>query len=156
MTNPAGAGIQLMGVFREADILKVANVLKQLGAKRAMVVSGHDRMDEISLSSPTDVAELKNNEIISYQISPEDFGIKKAGLETLKGGSPENNAKIILEILNGSAGPKTDIVLLNAGAVIYLSGKADSMKSGIETAREAIFSCKAKNKLEQLIKISNS
>jgi anthranilate phosphoribosyltransferase len=113
-------------------------------------------MDEISLSSPTDVVELKNGEIISYQISPEDFGIKKAGLETLKGGSPDDNAKIILEILNGSAGPKTDIVLLNAGAVIYLSGKADSIKSGIEMAREAISSGKAKNKLEQLIKISNS
>jgi len=100
MTNPAGAGHQLMGVFREADILKVANVLKKLGAKRAMVVSGHDRMDEISLSSPTDVAELKNG-------------------------------------------------------VIYLSGKADSIKSGIKMAKEAISSGEAKKKLEQLIKISN-
>jgi len=156
MTNPAGAGIQLMGVFREADILKVANVLKKLGAKRAMVVSGHDGMDEISLSSPTDVAELKNGEIISYQISPEEFGIKSAPLETLKGGSPEDNAKIIFEILNGTVGPKTDIVLLNAGAVIYLSGKADSIKSGIEMAEEAISSGMAKKKLEQLVKISNS
>jgi len=155
MTNPAGAGHQLMGVFREADILKVANVLKKLGAKRAMVVSGHDRMDEISLSSPTDVAELKNGEIISYQISPEKFGIESASLETLKGGSPEDNAKIILEILRGADGPKTDIVLLNAGAVIYLSGKADSIKSGIKMAKEAISSGEAKKKLEQLIKISN-
>ena len=156
MTNPAGAGIQLMGVFREADIKKVAAVLKKLGAKRAMIVSGHDGMDEISLSSPTDVAELKNNEIITYQISPEDFGIKNAPVESLKGGTPEENAKIILGILNGTAGPKTDIVLLNAGAVIYLSGKSDSIKSGIEMAGQSISSGEAARKLEQLIKISNS
>jgi len=156
MTNPAGAGIQLMGVFREADIKKVAAVLKKLGAKRAMIVSGHDGMDEISLSSPTDVAELKNNEITTYQISPEDFGIKNASVESLKGGTPEENAEIILKILNGAEGPKTDIVLLNAGAVIYLSGKADSIKSGIEMARQSISSGEAARKLKQLIKISNS
>ena len=156
MTNPAGAGIQLMGVFREADIKKVAAVLKKLGAKRAMIVSGHDGMDEISLSSPTDVAELKNNEITTYQISPEDFGIKNATVKSLKGGTPEENAKIILGILNGNAGPKTDIVLLNAGAVIYLSGKADSIKSGIEMAGQSISSGEAARKLKQLIEISNS
>ena len=156
MTNPAGAGIQLMGVFREADIKKVAAVLKKLGAKRAMIVSGHDGMDEISLSSPTDVAELRNNEITTYQILPEDFGIKNAPVESLKGGTPEENAKIILEILNGTAGPKTDIVLLNSGAVIYLSGKSDCIKSGIKMARQSISSGEAARKLKQLIEISNS
>ncbi|RLD11947.1 MAG: anthranilate phosphoribosyltransferase [Chlamydiae bacterium] len=156
MTNPAGARIQLMGVFREADIIKVANVLKKLGAKRAMVVSGHDGMDEISLSSTTDIAELKDNNIISYQISPEDFGIKTASLETIKGGLPDDNAKITLEILSGSCGPRADIVLLNAGAVIYLSGKTDCIKSGIELARQSISSGAAAKKLHQLIAITNS
>jgi len=155
MTNPAGAKIQLMGVFREADILKVANVLKQLGARRAMVVSGQDGMDEISLSTSTDVAELKAGEIISYQINPEDFGIKKEPLEKLKGGTPEDNAKIIRKILDGESGAKTNIVLINAGAVIYLSGKAESIKEGIELARAALASGAAKNKIEQLAKISN-
>ncbi|MCK5852199.1 anthranilate phosphoribosyltransferase [bacterium] len=156
MTNPAGAGIQLMGVFRDADIKKVAAVLKKLGSKRAMIVSGHDGMDEISLSSPTDVAELKNNEITTYQISPGDFGIKNAPVESLRGGTSEENAEIIFGILNGAEGPKTDVVLLNAGAVIYLSGKADSVKSGIEMASQSISSGEAARKLDQLIKISNS
>jgi len=154
MTNPAGAGIQLMGVFREADILKTANVLKRLGSKRAMVVSGHDGMDEISLSSSTDVAELKNDKITTYKISPENFGLKSAPIESLKGGTPEDNAKIILDILNGRKGAKADIVLLNAGAAIYLSGKADSIKTGIKIAAEAISSGEALKKLNQLIKIT--
>jgi len=156
MTNPAGAGIQLMGVFREADIKQVANVLKRLGATRVMIVSGHDGMDEISLSSPTDVAELKNGEINSHIISPEDFGIKSAPLETLKGGTSEENAKIIHEILDGAKGPRTDIVLINSGAVIYLSGKADSIKSGIEVAEKSISSGEAAKKLRQLVEITTS
>jgi len=154
MTNPAGAGIQLMGVFREADILKTANVLKRLGSKRAMVVSGHDGMDEISLSSSTDVAELKNDKITTYKISPEDFGLKSAPIESLKGGTPEDNAIIILDILKGTKGPKADIVLFNAGTAIYLSGKTDSIKSGIEIAAEAISTGEALRKLNQLIKIT--
>jgi len=156
MTNPAGARIQLMGVFREADILKVANVLKKLGAKRAMVVRGHDGMDEISISAATDVAELKDNKIISYQINPEDFGIEKAPLDSIKGGTPDVNARIISEVLDGKNCPGKNIVILNAGAVIYLSGIADSIKQGIELAEKSINSGQAKNKLHSLVKISNS
>ena len=120
LANPAGATMQLFGVYSEELVEPLAHVLRNLGVKRAMVVYGRDSMDEISLSAETKVCEFKNDEFKSYVIKPEDLGLTRCNKEDLVGGTPQENAAIVNDILGGAKGPKTDVVLLNAGAAIYL------------------------------------
>lgn len=155
LSNPAGASMQLLGVYSEELVEPLARVLYNLGVKSAMVVYGEDSIDEISLSAPTKVCEFKNGDFKSYEITPEQFGFIRCKKEDLVGGTPEENAKIVWDILNGAQGPKTDAVLLNAGAAIYVAGGADTVEDSIQIAKETIKSGKAKEKLEQFIKRSN-
>lgn len=155
LANPAGATMQLFGVYSEDLVEPLAHVLRNLGVKRAMVVYGRDSMDEISLSAETKVCEFKNDEFKSYIIKPEDLGIARCNKEDLVGGTPQENAAIVNDILGGAKGPKTDVVLLNAGAAIYLASDGITLKDGIEKAREIIVSGKAKEQLEKFIEETN-
>ena len=155
LTNPAMPKYQLLGVYDEYLVDPLAKVLASLGVKRGMVVYGLDKLDEISMSAPTRISEIKDGWYNSYTICPEDFGFTRCSKEDLVGGTPEENAKITRDILAGAKGPKTDAVLLNAGAAIYIAGKADSIKDGIEVAREMIESGKATAVLDAFIKVSN-
>lgn len=155
LANPAGATMQLFGVYSEELVEPLAHVLRNLGVKRAMVVYGRDSMDEISLSAETKVCEFKNNEFKSYVIKPEDLGLTRCNKEDLVGGTPQENAAIVNDILGGAKGPKTDVVLLNAGAAIYLASDGITLKDGIEKAREIIVSGKAKKQLKEFIEETN-
>ncbi len=155
LTNPAQAKRQIIGVFSESLTEKIALVLKELGTKHALVVHGAGGIDEISISGHTKVSELKNGKVKTYEINPEDFGFKKWDLNLVLGADAKTNAEIIKKIFDGEKGPQRDIVLLNSGAAIYISGLADSIQDGIKMAREAIDSGKAKKKLEELIRITN-
>lgn len=155
LANPAGATMQLFGVYSEELVEPLAHVLRNLGVKRAMVVYGRDSMDEISLSAETKVCEFKNDEFKSYVIRPEDLGLTRCNKEDLVGGTPQENAAIVNDILGGAKGPKTDVVLLNAGAAIYLASDGITLKDGIEKAREIIVSGKAKEQLEKFIEETN-
>lgn len=155
LANPAGATMQLFGVYSEELVEPLAHVLRNLGVKRAMVVYGKDSIDEISLSAETKVCEFKNDEFKSYIIKPEDLGIARCNKEALVGGTPQENAAIVNDILGGAKGPKTDVVLLNAGAAIYLASDGITLKDGIEKAREIIVSGKAKKQLKEFIEETN-
>lgn len=155
LANPAGATMQLFGVYSEELVEPLAHVLRNLGVKRAMVVYGKDSIDEISLSAETKVCEFKNDGFKSYIIKPEDLGIARCNKEDLVGGTPQENAAIVNDILGGAKGPKTDVVLLNAGAAIYLASDGITLKDGIEKAREIIVSGKAKEQLEKFIEETN-
>ena len=155
LANPAGATMQLFGVYSEELVEPLAHVLRNLGVKRAMVVYGRDSMDEISLSAETKVCEFKNDEFKSYVIKPEDLGLTRCNKEDLVGGTPQENAAIVNDILGGAKGPKTDVVLLNAGAAIYLASDGITLKDGFEKAREIIVSGKAKKQLKEFIEETN-
>ncbi len=156
LTNPASPDFFLLGVYDEYLVEPVAHVLKNLGVKRAMVVYGQDKLDEISLSANTTVAELKDGEISTYVIAPEVFGLKKCSKEDLVGGEPAENAQITKDILSGKiTGPKRDVVLLNAGAAIYVGGKAESLADGIKLAAELIDNGSAYKAMESFIAESN-
>ena len=152
LCNPAGVDRQLMGIFEGSLTDKVAKVLKKLGSKHAMVVHGYDGLDEISTTASTKISHLQeNNTIESTAVSPADFGMVKASLEDLKGGEPDENAVIIKNILNNTdQGKKADIVILNAGAGIFIGGKSKTLKEGVEVARASIKSGAALEKLNQL------
>lgn len=154
LTNPAGATHQLVGVYDKHWIEILARVLGNLGTVHALVVHGEDGLDEITTIAKTFVCEEYKGKIKNYEISPEDFGFKKAKLEDLAGGTASDNAKILLDLLNGKSGPQQDIVLLNAGAAIYASDKVNSIKRGIELAKESIDSGSATKKLELLLEYS--
>ncbi|MGQ9609522.1 MAG: anthranilate phosphoribosyltransferase [bacterium] len=155
LTNPAGAQVQVLGVYNSKLTELIANVLKNLGSQHVFVVHGDDGLDEITITGKTYVTELKNNQLQSYTIEPEDFGISRADKISLIGGSAEENAKIALDILRGEKGPKRDIVLLNAAAAIVAGGKVDNIREGIKLAEESIDSGKAMQKLDLLRKLSN-
>ncbi len=155
LTNPAGAQYQVLGVYRSELTEVLANVLKNLGSARAFVVSGNDGLDEITLTTETKVSELKDGEVKTYSIKPEDFGMTRCKLFELQGGDPDDNAGIIREILRGEKGPKRDVVVLNAAAAIAASGIAKDIMDGIKIAEQAIDSGKALDKLERLIEITN-
>ncbi|MBE5859113.1 MAG: anthranilate phosphoribosyltransferase [Butyrivibrio sp.] len=155
LTNPASPKIQLLGVYDEYLVEPLAQVLINLGVKRGMVVYGMDKLDEISMSAPTRVCEINNGWFKSYVIEPEDFGFEKCTKDDLKGGTPEENAKITRDILGGAKGAKTNAVLLNAGASLYIGGKAESFKDGVKLAEEIIASGKALETLERFIEVSN-
>lgn len=155
LTNPGSPKIQLLGVYDEYLIEPLAQVLMNLGVKRGMVVYGQDKLDEISLSAPTSVCEFKDGWFKSYVIAPEDFGFERCAKEDLVGGMPQENAAITREILGGQKGHKRNAVLMNAGAGLYLGGKADSMKDGVALAAELIDSGKAMETLDKFIEASN-
>jgi anthranilate phosphoribosyltransferase len=155
LTNPASANMQVLGVYSEELVEPLAHVLKNLGVRRGMVVYGRDKLDEISLSSPTTVCEFSGDNFKEYVIKPEDFGFATCSKEELNGGTPEENARITLDILNGGKGAKRDAVLLNAGAGLYIAGKADSLANGALLAAELIDSGKSKSKLAEFIRESN-
>ena len=147
--------MQLLGVYDEYLVEPLAQVLINLGVKRGMVVYGKDRLDEISMSAPTAVCEFKDGWFRSYTIAPEDFGFERCTKDNLKGGTPEENAKITREILGGAKGHKRNAVLMNAGAALYIGGKAETLKDGIALAAKIIDSGKALETLDKLIKVSN-
>lgn len=155
LANPAAADIEIMGVYSEDLVKPLALVLKNLGVKRAMVVYGQDKLDEISVSAPTTVCEINGDEILDYEINPTDFGINLASKDDIKGGNPKVNAEIALDILNGAKGPKRDAVLLNSAAGLYLAGKCGSIAEGIECAKYLIDNGIALNQLNSFIKASN-
>lgn len=155
LTNPGSPKMQLLGVYDEYLVEPLAQVLISLGVKRGMVVYGKDKLDEISMSAPTAVCEFKDGWFKSYTIAPEDFGFERCTKEDLKGGTPEENAKITREILGGAKGHKRNAVLMNAGAALYIGGKAETLKDGIALAAEIIDSGKALETLDKLIEVSN-
>ena len=155
LTNPGTPSMQLLGVYDDYLVQPLAEVLSSLGVKRGMVVYGQDKLDEISLSSPTSVCEIRDGWFRSFVITPEEFGFERCKKEDLKGGTPQENAEIVRRILNGEKGPKRNAVLLNAGASLYIGGKADSIREGVELAANIIDSGKAAETLDKLIRISN-
>jgi anthranilate phosphoribosyltransferase len=156
LTNPAGAPNQVLGVFSNEWLEKLIHVQKKLGASHVMIVHSEDGMDEISISSPTMIAELAGGEIKKYTISPEQFGIERHDIALLAVSCSSDSLKSMLEVLENKPGPAQDIVYLNAGAAIYTAGIAESLKAGIEQARNVIANGSARAKLEQLVKLSNS
>ncbi|MBP5609699.1 MAG: anthranilate phosphoribosyltransferase, partial [Lachnospiraceae bacterium] len=136
-------------------VMPLTQVLISLGVKRGMVVYGQDKLDEISLSAPTTVSEIRDGWYKSYVIRPEDFGLKSCSKDELKGGTPAENAEITKAILKGEKGPKRDAVLMNAGASLYIGGKADDLASGIKLAAQIIDSGEAYKTLEKVIEVSN-
>ncbi len=156
LTNPGSPKMQLLGVYDDYLVEPLAQVLIELGIKRGMVVYGTDKLDEISLSAPTRICEIKDGWYKTYTITPEQFGFERCTKEDLKGGTPQENAQIVRRILGGEKGHKRSAALLNAGASLYIAGKADSMQDGIKLAAELIDSGKALKTLESFIEKSNS
>lgn len=154
LTNPGSPKMQLLGVYDEYLVQPLAQVLINLGVTRGMVVYGQDKLDEISLSAPTTVCEFKDGWMKNYVITPEDFGFERCQKADLVGGEPAENAQITRDILNGAQGHKRNAVLMNAGAALYIGGKAETFADGVKLAAEIIDSGKALATLEQLIKVS--
>ncbi|MGN1121768.1 MAG: anthranilate phosphoribosyltransferase [Eubacteriales bacterium] len=155
LTNPGNPEMQLMGVY-DGDLAEpLAQVLMNLGVKRGMVVYGTDKLDEISLSAPTKICEFKDGWFKSYLITPEECGLVRCEKAELVGGTPAENAKLTLAILDGEKGAKRDAVLMNAGAALYIGGKAESIRDGVRLAAELIDSGKAAATLKKLIEVSN-
>lgn len=155
LTNPGSPTMQLLGVYDEYLVQPLTQVLINLGVKRGMVVYGQDKLDEISMSAPTTVCEFKDGWYKTYTIAPEDFGLQRCSKADLTGGTPAENAAITRAILSGEQGPKRNAVLMNAGAALYIGGKAETIQEGIKLAAELIDSGKALATLEKLIEVSN-
>lgn len=151
LTNPAFARRQVLGVYSDQLVECVARVLLALGAKHAMVVHSRDGLDEISLSAPTHVCEVRDGGIRSYELTPEDAGLRRQPLEAVTGGDAATNAAIAMSVLEGRAGAAADVVALNAGAALYVAGVASTLREGVHRAQEAIRSGRAKQKLDELI-----
>lgn len=157
LANPSRAKNMVVGVYSPELTEKVATAMSRLGVERAFVVSGEDNMDEITLTGATTISEIKDGVVTTYQVTPEQFGMKRASLEELRGGDGVANAQITKEILQGKEqGAKRNIVLLNAGATLYVGGVAESIEAGVKLAAEVIDSGKAYEKLEGLIRVSNA
>ena len=155
LANPAGATMQVMGVYDESLVKPLTEVLHNLGVKKALVVYGQDKLDEISVSSPTTVCEIKGDDIIDYVIEPEEFGFEKCSKNDLVGGNPDFNADITKSILDGKKGPKRNAVVINAAAGLYVAGKVSSLNEGVILAEELIDNGKARNQLKLFIDLSN-
>src|SRR5688572_28213766 len=156
LTNPAMASHQLIGIYSVQLVGVIAHVLKNLGSVRAMVVHGLEGLDEISLSGPTKIAELRDGQVKEYAIEPDEFGLKRCRVEELHGGSADQSAVIVRDVLDGKAGPTRDVVLLNSGAALYVSARATTIQDGIRLAAESIDSGKARQKLAQLVEMTNA
>lgn len=150
LANPAPIKGQLVGVFKKDLVSKIAEVELALGLERALVVCGEDGLDEISIIAPTNVCEINNGRIMSYSITPEDFGLKQGTLEEIQGGTPKENKEIIIKVLKGETGARRDIVLLNAAAALYVGKKVETIKAGVELAKTLIDSGKAYEKYIEL------
>ncbi|MDB4867039.1 MAG: trpD [Cohnella sp.] len=151
LANPANADRQLIGLYDRSRTATVASVLARLGLRRAMVVGSHDGLDEISLSAPTQVSELNNGEVTTYDITPEELGFAAVSLRDVLGGDAVENAAIIRRIFGGERSPYRDMVLANAGACIYVAGRADSIRDGVRVAADTIDSGRAADKLQHWI-----
>lgn len=156
LTNPAMARYQLIGIYSGELVAMIAHVLKNLGSARALVVHGLEGLDEISLCGPTKVAELRDGEVKEYTIEPEQLGLKRCLLKDLHGGSADESAVIVRAVLDGKPGPARDVVLLNSGAALYVSGNAATLQDGMRLAAESIDSGKARQKLQQLVEMTNA
>lgn len=156
LTNPAGATHQLTGLYDGKLTEPIAHVLKNLGTARAMIVHGLEGMDEISLCGPTRISELRDGTIKNYTVSPEEFGLSPCRLEDLHGGTPAECAESLRGVLGKKKGAARDVVLLNSAAALYVSGKVDSIKQGLELAAESVDSGRAQQKLESLVKMTNA
>ncbi len=156
LTNPAGAPNQVLGVFSKDWVKPLAEVLKQLGSDHVLVVHADDGLDEISIGAQTHVAELKDGEVTTYTVQPEDFGMQRADLSEIRAEDAEHSLRIIRSVLANEPGPAKDIVCLNAGAAIYAAGLAVSFAEGVGRAQEVIASGEAAGKLEQLVAATNA
>lgn len=154
LSNPAGANMQLLGVYDGELVEPMAQVLSRLGVKNAMVVYGMDGLDEISVSAPTSVCEVRNGRFRNYILEPERFGMTKCSKSDLTGGTPEENARIIRAILSGEKGPKTDAVILNSAAALYVANPAMTLEEAVDEAKEILAGGKALAQLERFIKLS--
>lgn len=156
LANPSRAKKMMVGVYAPDMTEKIATVMSRLGVERAFVVSGKDNMDEITTTTETVISEIRDGDIRTFELAPEEFGIERVDLEALRGGNGEENAKITMRILEGEKGPKRDIVLLNAGAALYVAGLAESIEDGMALAAGSIDSGKAKDVLGKLVEMSFS
>ncbi|MBY0484049.1 anthranilate phosphoribosyltransferase [Nitrosomonas sp.] len=155
LTNPANAKRQVLGVFNEDLVTTLAHVLQLLGSEHVLIVHGKDGLDEITITGETNVGELKNGKVAAYAVRPEDFSLKTYAIETIRVTNSEHAKTMLLSVLENVAGPARDIVLMNAGAAIYVSGIADSLEQGIKTAHWAIESGAALKKLHELVEFTN-
>ena len=155
LTNPAGANVQVLGVYEKKLTPVLAEVLNKLGSRSAFVVYGEGSFDEISITGKTQMSELKDGQVATYTIEPEDFGLARASLEDIRGGDADKNAQIVLGVLEGETGARRDMVLLNAAAALVAAGRAADFPEGITQAGEAIDSGRALEKLEGMKKITN-
>ncbi|MFZ5503672.1 MAG: anthranilate phosphoribosyltransferase [Pseudomonadota bacterium] len=156
LTNPAGAKNQVMGVFLRDLTAKLARVLQQLGSRHVLVVHGSDGMDEISISAPTFIAELKDGKVREYTVQPQDFGLTAAPLNDIRVSDAGEAQTMLMNVMDNRPGAARDIVLLNAGAAIYVAGLSDTLALGVNAAAKIIASGAAKNKLTQLVQVSNA
>ena len=155
LCNPADASAQVVGVYSQKLVGMLAEALCELGLKRALVVHGSDGLDEITISGPTSVAEVRNGEVRYFQITPEDFGMARAPLSAIAGGDAVGNAAIIRSLLAGQRSPRRDVVLLNAAAALVAAGRADSIAEGLPVAATSLDSGAARKKLEALVEFTN-
>jgi anthranilate phosphoribosyltransferase len=156
LSNPAGVKRQMVGVFSRQWVQPLAQVLKNLGAEQVWVVHGSDGLDEITLTGPTFVASLENGEIRTFEVTPEDGGLARTAQGSLKGGDAEENARALLGVLNGDAGPFRDVALLNAAATLIVAGRAKDLKQGVALGKQSIDSGAAAKKLQHLVAVSNA
>jgi anthranilate phosphoribosyltransferase len=156
LTNPAHASEQVVGVYSAELVEKLAEALSMLGLHRALVVHGSDGLDEITVTGPTRVAEVREGTVRTYEVTPEEFGIKRARIEDLAGGDAAANAAIIREILSGKKSPRRDVVILNAAAALVAAAKADHLADGVAPAERSIDSGAAAGKLDALVRFTNS
>ncbi|WP_334330261.1 anthranilate phosphoribosyltransferase [Companilactobacillus sp. HBUAS59699] len=154
LANPAHATSQMLGVYDESMVVPMAKVLKQLGVKNATVVYGQDGFDEVSASAPTTIAEILDGEIIEYEVTPEEFGIKRCNKSDIIGGTPQQNAKITQDILNGKIDAKRDVVLMNAGVAIHTVKPELTIAQGIEIARKSLDDGSAQRQLEKFVNLT--
>ena len=156
LTNPAGAPNQVMGVFH-ADLVGIqARVLKMLGSRHVLTVHGHEGLDEITITGPTRVAEVREGLVHTYEVTPEEFGLTRAPIEELSGGDAKTNAQIVRAILNGDKSPKRDIVLMNAAAAMVAAGKASQLRDAVGQAAQSIDSGAAARKLQGLVEFTQA
>jgi anthranilate phosphoribosyltransferase len=156
LTNPAGTSAQVVGVYSEDLLEKLAEALALLGLRRALVVHGADGLDEITVTGPTRVAEVRDGQVHAYEVTPEEFGIQRAPLDAISGGEAAENAAIIREILGGAESARRDIVLLNAAATLVAAGNVDTIRDGIPLAAASLDSGAAAEKLEALVRFTNA
>ena len=155
LSNPAGANMELMGVYDESLVEPLARVMTGLGVRRGMVVFGQDGLDELSLSAPTTVCEVQDGSYTTYVVNPEDVGLHRCDKSALVGGDPQENAAITRAILDGEQGPRREAVLLNAAAALKIAGRAASLPEGVQIAADIIDSGRAKAQLKKFIELSN-